>query len=90
MTISYDDFQKLDLRVAKIVNVEEIPGKSGGEGSERRNIPLTHMGNGCIRYTYEGGFKKTLRSTISWGLDTLPRVFFENHRKPMLDSFESD
>ena len=28
MTISYDDFQKLDLRVAKIVNVEEIPGKT--------------------------------------------------------------
>ena len=28
MSISYDDFQKLDLRVAKILKIEEIPGKS--------------------------------------------------------------
>ena len=27
-TISYDDFTKLDLRVAKIESIEEIPGKS--------------------------------------------------------------
>jgi len=27
-TISYDDFAKLDLRVAKIVSVESIPGKT--------------------------------------------------------------
>jgi tRNA-binding protein len=26
--ISYDDFAKLDLRVAKIISTEEIPGKS--------------------------------------------------------------
>ena len=26
--ISYDDFLKLDLRVAKILTVEKIPGKS--------------------------------------------------------------
>ena len=28
LTISYDDFAKLDLRVAKIVSVERIPGKT--------------------------------------------------------------
>jgi len=28
MSIRYDDFQKLDLRVAKILKVEKIPGKS--------------------------------------------------------------
>ena len=27
-TISYDDFSKIDLRVAKIVSVEQIPGKT--------------------------------------------------------------
>ncbi len=27
-TVSYDDFAKLDLRVAKIVSVEKIPGKT--------------------------------------------------------------
>lgn len=27
-TISYDEFSKLDLRIAKIVSVEKIPGKS--------------------------------------------------------------
>ena len=28
MSISYDDFQKLDLRVAKILKIEEIPVKA--------------------------------------------------------------
>ena len=28
MSISYDDFTKLDLRVAKILKVENIPGKT--------------------------------------------------------------
>ncbi len=28
MPISYDDFQKLDLRVAKILSIEKIPGKT--------------------------------------------------------------
>ena len=27
-TISYDDFSKLDLRVAKIISTDKIPGKS--------------------------------------------------------------
>ena len=27
-TVSYDDFAKLDIRVAKVVSVEPIPGKS--------------------------------------------------------------
>jgi len=28
ITVSYDEFSKLDLRIAKIVSVEKIPGKS--------------------------------------------------------------
>jgi len=44
MSISYDDFTKLDLRVAKILKVEKIPGKTKivkGEidlGDETRNV----------------------------------------------------
>ena len=44
MSISYDDFTKLDLRVAKILEVEKIPGKTKivkGEidlGDETRNV----------------------------------------------------
>ena len=44
MTISYEDFSKLDLRVAKIESVEAIPGKSRivkgivDLGSEKRNV----------------------------------------------------
>ena len=44
MSISYDDFGKLDLRVAKILAVEKILGKSRivkGEidlGEEKRNV----------------------------------------------------
>jgi tRNA-binding protein len=44
MTITYDDFTKMDLRVAKIISVEAIPGKSRivkGEielGSEKREV----------------------------------------------------
>ena len=44
MSINYDDFGKLDLRVAKILSVEKIPGKSRivkGEidlGEEKRNV----------------------------------------------------
>jgi len=44
MSISYDDFKKLDLRVAKILKIEEIPGKSRivkGEidlGDETRDV----------------------------------------------------
>lgn len=44
MTISYEDFIKLDLRVAKIESVEAIPGKSKivkgivNLGSEKRNV----------------------------------------------------
>ena len=44
MYIDYDDFSKLDLRVAKILTVEKIPGKSRivkGEidlGEEKRNV----------------------------------------------------
>ena len=44
MSIDYDDFSKLDLRVAKILTVEKIQGKSRivkGEidlGEEKRNV----------------------------------------------------
>ena len=44
MSIDYDDFSKLDLRVAKILVVEKIPGKTRivkGEidlGEEKRNV----------------------------------------------------
>ena len=44
MSISYDDFQNLDLRVAKILKIEEISGKSRivkGEidlGDETRDV----------------------------------------------------
>ncbi len=44
MSISYDDFQKLDLRVAKIDSVEKIPGKTRivkgvvNLGSEKRDV----------------------------------------------------
>ena len=44
MSISYEDFTKLDLRVAKIESVEAIPGKSRivkgivDLGYEKRNV----------------------------------------------------
>ena len=43
-SISYDDFSKLDLRVAKIMSTEKIPGKSRiikgviSLGNEERNV----------------------------------------------------
>ena len=44
MSISYEDFAKLDLRVAKIDSVEKIPGKTRivkgvvDLGNEKRNV----------------------------------------------------
>lgn len=44
MSITYDDFSKLDLRVAKIIATEKIPGKSRiikgtiDLGDETRNV----------------------------------------------------
>ena len=46
MSVSYDDFKKLDLRVAKILKIDEIPGKSRivkGEinlGDETRDVVI--------------------------------------------------
>lgn len=43
-TITYDDFSKLDLRVARIISTEKIPGKSRiikgviDLGQERRDV----------------------------------------------------
>jgi len=50
MSISYDDFTKLDLRVAKILKIEKIPGKTKivkGEidlGDETRNVIIGGAG----------------------------------------------
>ena len=44
MSVSYDDFTKLDLRVAKIESIEKIPGKTRivkgvvNLGSEKRDV----------------------------------------------------
>lgn len=44
MSVSYEDFKKLDLRVAKIISVEKIPGKTKivkgvvDLGSEKRDV----------------------------------------------------
>jgi len=44
MSISYDDFTKLDLRVAKIESIEKIPGKTRivkgvvNLGTEKRDV----------------------------------------------------
>lgn len=44
MSVSYEDFKKLDLRVAKIVSIEKIPGKTKivkgvvDLGSEKRDV----------------------------------------------------
>ena len=44
MSVSYDDFKKLDLRVAKIETIEKIPGKTRivkgvvDLGSEKRDV----------------------------------------------------
>ena len=52
MSISYDDFKKLDLRVAKILKIEEIPSKTKivkGEidlGDETRDVII------AVSYTH--------------------------------------
>ena len=44
MSVSYDDFSKLDLRVAKIESIEKIPGKTRivkgvvNLGTEKRDV----------------------------------------------------
>ena len=44
MSITYDDFAKLDIRIAKIISVEKIPGKTKivkgviDLGSEKRDL----------------------------------------------------
>lgn len=44
MTVSYDDFKKLDMRVAKIESIEKIPGKTRivkgvvDLGTEKRDV----------------------------------------------------
>ena len=44
MSITYDDFAKLDIRIAKIISIEKIPGKTKivkgtiDIGSEKRDL----------------------------------------------------
>jgi tRNA-binding protein len=44
MSITYDDFAKLDIRIAKIISIEKIPGKTKivkgiiDLGSEKRDL----------------------------------------------------
>jgi len=67
MSIDYDDFSKLDLRVAKILTVEKIPGKSRivkGEidlGEEKRYVII----GGAEFYEADELFGKTVIAVIN-------------------------
>ena len=46
MSITYDDFAKLDIRIAKVISIEKIPGKTKivkgtiDIGSEKRDLVI--------------------------------------------------
>jgi len=67
MSIDYDDFSKLDLRVAKILAVEKIPGKTRivkGEidlGEEKRNVII----GGAEFYEADELIWKTVKAVIN-------------------------
>jgi len=67
MSISYDDFAKLDLRVAKIVSVEQIPGKSKivkgviDLGNEKRDVII----GGADFYTPDNLIGKTVIAIVN-------------------------
>ncbi len=67
MSISYDDFTKLDLRVAKIVSVEKIPGKSKivkgviDLGNEKRDVII----GGADFYTPDNLIGKTVIAIVN-------------------------
>jgi tRNA-binding protein len=65
--ISYDDFSKLDMRVAKVISVEKIPGKSKivkgviDLGDEKRDVII----GGAEYYQPEELVGKTVISLIN-------------------------
>ena len=62
MSVSYDDFTKLDLRVAKIESIEKIPGKTRivkgvvNLGAEKRDVII----GGAEFYQPEDLVRKTV------------------------------
>jgi tRNA-binding protein len=67
MSITYDDFAKLDIRIAKIISVEKIPGKTKivkgviDIGSEKRELII----GGAEFYQPEDLVGKTVVSIIN-------------------------
>ena len=65
--ITYDDFSKLDMRVAKVISVEKIPGKSKivkgviDLGDEKRDVII----GGAEYYQPEDLVGKTVISLIN-------------------------
>jgi len=64
MTITYEDFKKLDLRVATILSIEKIPGKTrilkgqidlGDEKSDSSSVPLLLRPKTFLEITNDGG-----------------------------------
>ncbi len=67
MSITYDDFAKLDIRIAKIISVEKIPGKTKivkgviDLGSEKRDLII----GGAEFYQPEDLIGKTVVSIVN-------------------------
>jgi tRNA-binding protein len=67
MSITYDDFAKLDIRIAKIISVEKIPGKTKivkgviDIGSEKRELII----GGADFYQPEDLVGKTVVAVIN-------------------------
>ena len=67
MSITYDDFAKLDIRIAKIISVEKIPGKTKivkgtiDLGSEKRDLII----GGAEFYQPEDLIGKTVVAIIN-------------------------
>ncbi|MGQ0376744.1 MAG: tRNA-binding protein [Nitrososphaerota archaeon] len=67
MSITYDDFAKLDIRIAKIISVEKIPGKTKivkgviDIGSEKRDLII----GGADFYQPEDLVGKTVVAVIN-------------------------
>ncbi len=67
MSITYDDFAKLDIRIAKIISVEKIPGKTKivkgviDLGSEKRDL----ISGGAEFYQPEDLIGKTVVSIVN-------------------------
>jgi len=67
MSITYDDFAKLDIRIAKIISIEKIPGKTKivkgtiDIGSEKRDLII----GGAEFYPPEDLIGKTVVAIIN-------------------------